>query len=69
LNKTVRYGVFDHAQKYQLALKWYRLAAEQGHVEPQFLLGLCYQDGQEVERDYAEAVKWHKLSTGAIHSW
>ena len=43
-------------------VKWYRLAAEQGHVTAQQGLGLRYEIGQGVAQDYAEAVKWLRLA-------
>ena len=40
------------------AAKWYRKAAEQGHIEAQYRLGMMYGDGRGVTQDYTEAVKW-----------
>jgi uncharacterized protein len=40
------------------ALKWYRLAADQGHARAQFILGRMYR----VQRNDAEAVKWLRLA-------
>lgn len=37
-----------------MAMKWYRKAAEQGYVDAQYMLGLCYC----VKQDKPEAVKW-----------
>ena len=48
----------DHAE----ALKWYRLAADQGHANAQNGLGLMYGSGHGVAQDYAEAVKWYRLA-------
>jgi len=41
-------------------VKWYRKAADQGVAEVQFLLGECYEHGDGVPQDYAEAVKWYR---------
>ena len=35
-------------------------AAEQGDAEAQFNLGLMYENGKGVRRDYAEAMKWYR---------
>ena len=35
-------------------------AAEQGHADVQYLLGLSYFFGEGVTKDYAEAVKWFR---------
>ncbi len=54
----------SHAEKNQeeSALKWYRLAANQGDSEAQRLLGVCYECGNGVPQDYVEAAKWYRLS-------
>jgi len=45
---------------YEEALKWYRKAAEQGHADAQFKLGVCYSNGYNVAKDYKEAAKWFR---------
>ena len=42
------------------AVKWYRLAAEQGHANAQYFLGAIYADGEGVAENDAEAVKWFR---------
>ena len=49
-------------QDYKTAVKWYRLAAEQGYVRAQYNLGLMYANGQGVPQDYKTAVKWFRLA-------
>ncbi len=44
------------------AVKWYRLAAEQGHATAQSKLGFMYYDGQGVPQDYGEAIRWYRLA-------
>jgi TPR repeat protein len=44
------------------AVKWYRLAANQGHAGAQRDLGYSYHLGLGVVKDYAEAMKWYRLS-------
>jgi TPR repeat protein len=44
------------------AVRWYRLAADQGHSVAQVMLGDCYADGTGVTRDYAEAARWYRLA-------
>jgi hypothetical protein len=54
------------------ALRWFRDAAEQGHIEAQYWTGLYYRDGlQVVAKDKAEADAWflkaaEKGHTGAM---
>ena len=50
------------AQDYKEAVKWYRLAADQGDASAQFNLGVMYDNGQGVAQDYKEAVKWYRLA-------
>ena len=49
-------------QDYAEALRWYRLAAEQGYADAQASLGLMYYDGKGVPQDYAEALRWFRLA-------
>ena len=49
-------------QDYAEAVKWYRLAADQGKASAQYNLGVMYERGQGVPHDYAEAVKWYRLA-------
>ena len=41
------------------AVKWYTLAAEQGHSTAQFNLGFMYQYGNGVPENDKTAVKWY----------
>ena len=49
------------------AIKWWRLAAEQGDNEAQCNLGVMYYEGIGVPQDYEEAVKWWKLAAEQRH--
>lgn len=40
------------------AVKWYRLAADQGDDMAQFNLGTMYENGRGVSQNYVEAAKW-----------
>ena len=44
------------------AVKWYRLAADQGNADAQRLLGGMYENGTGVSQDYFQAVKWYRLA-------
>ena len=39
----------------------YRLAADQGQVRAQFILGALFDTGRGVPQNYAEAMKWYRL--------
>ena len=49
-------------QDYKEAVKWYRLAAEQGYATAQYNLGVMYDEGYGVPQDDKEAVKWYRLA-------
>ena len=42
------------------AVRWYRMAAQQGHVYAQSNLGIMYAEGHGVLQDDAEAVHWYR---------
>ena len=49
------------------AAECFREAAEQGHAEAQFNLGICYEDGDGVEWNYDEAIKWYSKAADQGH--
>ncbi len=49
-------------QDYAEAVKWYRLAAEQGYASAQNNLGAKYTMGEGVPQDYAQAHMWFNLA-------
>ena len=49
-------------QDYGEAVKWFRLAAEQGNAQAQFNLGLMYSIGDGVPQDYIQAHMWFNLA-------
>jgi len=50
------------AQDYVEAVKWYRLAEDQGFANAQSNLDLMYAKGEGVAQDYIEAVKLYRLA-------
>ena len=44
------------------AVKWFRLAAEQGHARAQASLGEMYRSGRGVPKDDGEAARWDRLA-------
>ena len=62
-NRGVIYAIGDGVpQDHVEAVKWYRLAANQGFALAQANIGAAYFNGQGVPQDYAEAVKWSRLA-------
>ncbi len=52
------YGRADYAE----AVRWYRLAADQGFALAQYKLGVAHARGVGVPQNYAEAVRWYRLA-------
>ena len=52
-------------QDYVEAVKWYRLAAQQGHAGAQRNLGAMYSIGQGVLKDYVKAHSWLNLGAAS----
>ena len=44
------------------ALRWFRLAAEQGHAAAQYNLGFMYRTGRGVPENPGEAIRWWRLA-------
>jgi TPR repeat protein/SpoVK/Ycf46/Vps4 family AAA+-type ATPase len=44
------------------SVRWYRRAAENGHAEAQYSLGLAYLHGKGVALDEKEAARWYRLA-------
>jgi len=51
------------------AMKWYKLAAEQGHAGAQFYLGHAFDIALGVEENVEEALKWYNLSAEQGHAY
>ena len=54
-------------QDYKEAIKWYRLAADQGFASAQTNLGERYEKGKGVPQDYLLAHMWLNLSGSNGH--
>jgi TPR repeat protein len=56
------YGKCNIKQNYKEAVKWYKMAAEQGNSEAQACLGNCYYFGIGINKNYEEAVNYYRKS-------
>ncbi|MBO7321300.1 MAG: sel1 repeat family protein, partial [Bacteroidales bacterium] len=64
-----RYYYGEGVEKnYTEAVKWYRKAADKGHLDAQYNLGNRYYNGEGVEKNYTEAVKWYRKAADKGHS-
>lgn len=61
------YAKSDAQKDQKDAVTWYRKAAEQGHTEAQYQLGLKYYEGKGVTRDYKETHRWFLLAAEKRH--
>ena len=47
-------------------MRWYRLAADQGHADAQYNLGFMYANGEGVPQDYVQAYLWFNLAASRV---
>ena len=50
---------YDRGERSE-SVKWFHMAAEQGHARAQCFLGTLYADGDGVNQDFKEAEKWYR---------
>jgi hypothetical protein len=58
------YGIDGVKQSYQKAFEYFIKAAQNGHAQAQYKLGLMFSRGDGVEPDYQESTKWLEKSAG-----
>jgi TPR repeat protein len=58
-------GLAFHAQDRAEALRWYQLAAAQGHPEAMYGVAYCYDKGEGVAVNYTEAIWWLQRAQAA----
>lgn len=49
------------------AANWFRDQAERGSAQAQYNLGVCYENGEGVEKDTSEAMKWYRIASEQGH--
>jgi len=55
-------------QSYATALEWWRKAADQGHADAQYNIGVCYDHGTGVEQSSATALEWWRKAAAQGHA-
>jgi S1-C subfamily serine protease len=60
-------AAYDRAD-YDEAIRWYRLAADQGLASAQFNLGIIYANNRGILRNDAEAARWYRLAAEQGHA-
>jgi hypothetical protein len=58
----------DGAQSYDEAVRWFRLAAAQGHPGALFNLGVCHVNGHALPQDDHEALRFFKRAAAKGHT-
>ena len=53
-------GIYQDREE---AIKWYKCAAEKGHIYSQRRLAEMYEEGELVQQDYKESFKWYDKMT------
>jgi TPR repeat protein len=49
------------------SVPWFQMAAKQGHLDAQNMLGNIYLGGEGVIVDYQKALKWYKMAAAEGH--
>ena len=52
------HGLWSFEQNYKESAKWFAKAAAKGDVISQFYMGVCYCNGQGVDKNYSKSVEW-----------
>ena len=52
-------------QEHKVAVKWWKLAAEQGHARAQYNLGVMYGNGIGVKKDNVFALMWWSIAASS----
>ena len=47
------------------ALRWYQLAAAQGHPTALYNVAVCHENGQGVRKNKAAAIRWYRRAQAA----
>ena len=66
LNKSLSLKRPDHKTKNNIPYLLKR--ATHGDANSQYKLGLCYKEGEDIERNYEEAVKWFTKAANSNHA-
>jgi TPR repeat protein len=57
--------IFDKAEDNAAAVRYYRMAADQGNAEGAYWLAALYANGEGVPKDYSEAFRWFLVAAEA----
>lgn len=60
--QNIQGQAYYEAQNFAEAVKWWRMAAENGYARAQTNLGISYVTGKGVPKNATEAAKWYRLA-------
>ena len=55
-------------QNWTKAVEWYTKAAEKGHGDAMYNIGVCFEKGEGVEQNWTKAVEWYTKAAEKGHS-
>ena len=61
LGQSILGSMYEGRDEMTEAMRWYRLAADQGHAATQFRLAVMYATGRGVPQNDVEAARWYQL--------
>lgn len=67
LGEIYRLGQNGIRVDYPEAMKWYRIGADAGNADGQFLMGLMYQEARGVQQNYPQAAHWYQKGAQQNH--
>lgn len=56
------------AEQKELAVEYYKMAADKGYARALNALGTCYYQGFGVKQDFFEAIGYYKKSADQVHA-
>jgi len=59
---------YSNTEREAIAIKWFRLAADQGNAESQFKLAMAYDQGRGISANKIEAIRLYKLAVAQGYS-
>ncbi|KAI8886566.1 HCP-like protein [Backusella circina FSU 941] len=60
-------GIFYQMENDTLSFKWFTLAARGGISDAHHILGIFYQEGRGIDRDYSRAMEFYEEATSKDH--
>lgn len=62
------YNIYKHDRSYEKPFKWFEEEAEKGNADAQYYLGIMYENGRGVYKNYKNAAAWYEKATDQGHA-